>query len=68
MQGPCVGNQDFIANHPCMSTIANILEVSTANFENLQEEEYSIVDEVKNKAVTMVAALLEGREDKANEP
>ena len=39
LQGPCVGNQEFIANHPCMSTIANILEVHTVSFENLNQDE-----------------------------
>ena len=28
LQGPCVGNQDFIANHMCMSVITIILEVT----------------------------------------
>jgi hypothetical protein len=67
LQGPCSLNQDLVANHSCLGLVSNVLKIGPDEWENIYEEEEDVIKEVQNKAITMVAACLEGRKEQAND-
>lgn len=56
LQGPCVGNQDFIANHPAMGIVKNIL--METEFPNVHDDERVVVSQVGTSQGSFVVRIL----------
>lgn len=55
LQGPCVGNQDFVANHPTMGILKHIL--MEPHFPNVYDEERVVVMQVRARVGGWVAVV-----------